>query len=295
MRRFIGLDIQADALRLVQLRRLKHHLLVENIGLIPIPHGVISEGKLQRPEQVSAYLHEWVEHVSLKGLSTAIAMPAYCVISKRIQLLSGLRDIEREAEITTQLKHYFPGISEELCFDYTLLESEDTLHEHFLLVAARHEQLTSYVEAVENAGLKVKIVDVDIYALTRNIAKNETMVLLDIGTITSQFVVIHKGEILFFQQMMNHDLTELKNEFKRVLQLCYSTHRFLKIKKIYLTGCADDFHLLASYIQNEFAIYVDFVNPFRNISFANQTDKEACQHSPSRMAVSCGLAIRGLT
>jgi type IV pilus assembly protein PilM len=294
LRRFIGLDIQADELRLVQLHRLKHTLLVENIGLIPIPRDVISEGRLQRPEQVTAHLHEWVESTPLKGTSAAIAMPAYCVISKRIQLFSGLRDIEREAEIAIHLKHYFPGIAEELCFDYVLLESEDTLHDHFLLVAARHEQLSCYVEAVENAGLKVKIVDVDIYALARNITKNETMVLLDIGTITSQFVVIYKNEILFFQQMMNRDLAELKNELKRVLQLCYSTHRFLKIKKIYLTGRADDFRLLASHIQNEFAIHVDFVNPFHNISFLNPKDKEICLHSPSRMAVSCSLAIRGL-
>lgn len=56
---------------------------------------------------------------------------------------------------------------EELSFDFVELDSVDKSQHEFLLVASRSEQLNTYISLVNASGLKIKIIDVETYALMR--------------------------------------------------------------------------------------------------------------------------------
>lgn len=293
----IGLDIAADALRLVQLRRTTRGFKVENAGIVGLPEGAILEGKIREPDTVVSHLAEWVNATKTRGVSAAIAMPSYCVISKKIELAAGLQDFEREAEIAAQLSVYFPGTSAELSFDYALLDNDRPEVDEFLLIAARTEQVNSYIDVVERAGLKVQIVDIDTHALARGVCYSlcdflESVAIAEISPRGVLFVVFYKTEILFSQQISGANTLEIVAVFKRALQLCLSARPFLEIEKLFLSGRACALPFFAECIQKECSIEPLWVNPLQKMIFSKRIDKTECNKISSELVVSSGLAIR---
>lgn len=291
-RTLIGLDIQADEIRLLQVRQVKQKFIVDNVAVVALSPGALVEGKIQQFENLRVPIRELVERLKIHHYPVAIAMPAHCVISKRVQIAAGLQDIEREVEISTNLYHYFPGMTEELCFDHIVLGAHNAEEDDVLLVAARYEQLQSYVSVVERAGLTVKIVDVDIYALVRGLhfilapANLDVIALLEVGAMGTQLIIFSRHEVIFSQQFSTTNITELEIQLKRTL------HRTVEIKKLFLSGNMEKLVAIAPNIQRELSIEVHYVNPFQAMSLTLKLNHEAVESLASRMLLSCGLALR---
>ena len=234
----IGLDIQEDEITLLQVKKHKQYPCIEGISAIALPNGVIKEGKILMFEQLVASLSQLRKQAQVTGKNTAIALPQYCVLSKQIQL-SRMPEQEIEIEIQTRLPEYFPGITEEVCFDY-IFQRDD-----ILLVAAKYHVLKEYVDAVTQAGFRVKIVDVAEYALMRALnyyvaLKNKTLGLLIVKLDCVQCIVFQDESIVFSQSfpcvIANDCLQELLQRIYPVLALMghQVSEWFLSGKKIFL-------------------------------------------------------------
>ena len=163
----LGLDIQADEIRLLQLQRSKKKRVIKQTLAQSLPAGAVIDGQIQAAELVSDRLQELVKSSKLPKCGVAIALPSHCVTTKRISVIKGLRESELEAEVISHLSHCFPIITEGLCYDYMTFGSNDEMQDDVLLVATSFTCLNTHVTAVQNAGLQVRVVDVDQYALTR--------------------------------------------------------------------------------------------------------------------------------
>lgn len=163
----LGLDIQANEVRLLQLQRSKKKQVIKQALALDLPKGAVIDGKIQEAETVSDRLQELVRSSKLQEFGVAIALPVDCVITKRISVIKGLQESELEAEVISHLSHWFPGVTEGLCYDYVMLDSNDEMQSDVLLAATSFAHLSTHVTVVQNAGLKVQVVDVDRYALAR--------------------------------------------------------------------------------------------------------------------------------
>lgn len=296
----IGVDIQPEEIRLVVLRKQHGQFRIEHLQVINLLAGAMNDGKIMQPEKISAALSEWAHATDNQGNAAAIALPAHCVISKKIPLAPGLQALEQEAEIAAQLTTYFPGTAEPLCFDFAYLKN-DLQQDYFLLVAARSERLNQYTDVVSQAGLTVKIVDVDMYALARGMSyalscedKIKTMAILNVDFSLAQFEVVHQNEVLVFQQLNQIEEIKLVEEVKRIRQSCLSAHSYLEIEIIYLSGSSPHLVKIAQSIHQKCGIEVELVDPFKHMLFADHLNEEACRHVSPRMLISCGLATRSM-
>jgi type IV pilus assembly protein PilM len=163
----LGLDIQAEEIRLLQLQgTLKKKRIKEAITL-DLPPGAVIDGKIQEAEVVGDCLQELVQQHKLQAFKVAIALPEPCVVSLRIFVAKGLSESELETEIVSHLSHSIPSTAEGLCYDYVVVNSSDAMQDEMLLVATSYANLNIPLSVVQKAGLKVQVVDVDRYALDR--------------------------------------------------------------------------------------------------------------------------------
>lgn len=292
----VGLDIQSDEMKLLQLRHAKTGYIVENYGVVPLPAGVIVDGKIKRFDQVQAALIALVQRTHSDGCATVIALPASNVIIQPIKLAAYLTEQECEVEITSHISRYLPGVTESVGIDFVKLPGSDRDFQSILLVAARQEQLQTYITLVEQAGLRPQVVDVDSYALLRGaklcrMAENaEPFALIDVGVSLTQLLVAHQQQIIFMQHWLTQDDMAWGVHIHRALQLYATTFPHLHIKTFLLSGHIDKHAVL---FQEAVNFPIEIVNPFARLPFAVAATQNNVVFNGSQWLLALGLAARG--
>jgi type IV pilus assembly protein PilM len=291
----VGLDVHADEIRLLQFRQTQTTFLIENCAIHPLSPGAIIDDKIKQIEVVQAAISELVQETKTYGCNVAIALPAASVISKRIKLPVGLPPKEQETEIHANLKQYLPGINEALCLDFVELDVADAERREMLLVAARLEQLQTYFNVVQSAGLVPKIVDIDSYALARAVifavpkAVQYPVAILDGGKYQVQLTVFQHKQVYFNQSWQVRDKNFFCTQLRRALQLCSTMHNQLAVNDLVLAGNLSRHDVE---IGQHFLPRIHEVNPFQNMIFPLPAIKERVHNALPRLLVCCGLAMR---
>src|SRR3990167_2044328 len=202
---FIGLDISPQGCNMVRIKKNRHHFLIEQVATTSVPPALFAEGKISRWDLLNTLLTEFVQTFGLTGMATAIHLPANLVKMQQMQLPRGLTSAAIETEIDGRLRRDLPGLAETLSIDYIESSSANSPYLDVFFVAARQQYLTQYLDCVNGAGLKVKIVDVDIYALKRcvetafTLSQEEVQATWLITLNSAMLIMSFRQEIIFYQ------------------------------------------------------------------------------------------------
>ncbi|MDH3357673.1 MAG: pilus assembly protein PilM, partial [Desulfobacteraceae bacterium] len=185
--RLVGLDIGSRTLKLAEIIDTNAGSTLKNFSTIDIEPGLIEEGSVRDPEAVSGYIRELFKSVKLKDKNVAISIGGYSVIVKKINVQTMTED-ELHETIHFEAEQYIPFDISEVNLDFQILgESEHNPHQmNVLLVAAKKEMISEYINLMKMAKLQPRIIDVDAFAL-QNIFKfnyspeDENIALIDIG------------------------------------------------------------------------------------------------------------------
>ena len=186
-KRLVGLDIGSRTLKLAEVIDTKAGSTLKNFSTIDIEPGLIEEGSVRDPEAVSGYIRELFKSIKLKDKNVAIAIGGYSVIVKKINVQTMTED-ELHETIHFEAEQYIPFDISEVNLDFQILgESEHNPNQmNVLLVAAKKEMISEYINLMKMAKLHPCIIDVDAFAL-QNIFKfnyspeDENIALIDIG------------------------------------------------------------------------------------------------------------------
>jgi len=181
----IGLDITFNEIRLLQLKKSGAHWHIEHCVCQPL----FSESSM------SAQLAEIILQRKMMSYPVAIAVSDHQVLKKKISFPSQLKEADIAADIHQNHYQYLPECErEEMFVDFSILRiAHDT--QDILLVATQKQPLQSYIDTVKQAGLKLSIIDVDVYALARakaqhaDLLKSEPRFLLCYGLAMRDAVV----------------------------------------------------------------------------------------------------------
>jgi len=309
---FLGLDLGLNEIRLLQLEKRGSCFHIEKMVAHPFSVEKASRGKGSSWEAYREPLLDLVAQMELKNCSVALALPHSAIIKKQIELPPPLQESELTAVLQQGLSQYFPGIPEnEIYFDYEVKPANEAWLS-ILLVATRKQQLQSQLSVVEQAGLKVAIVDVDIYALTRAAAlffypnqerRNEIAVLLNLVSPVCSFIAFNAEELIFhhswnvdkaiFDNPLDHGdnwVQQVKNGW----QLYQSNHPQRKITFMGVAGEIVHLDQLVSVFQKQFSLTVKQVNPFQAMTHSASLRPNLINDYASRFLLCCGLARRGV-
>jgi type IV pilus assembly protein PilM len=185
--RLVGLDIGSRTLKLAEIVDTKAGSTLKNFSTINIEPGLIEEGSVRDPEAVSGYIRELFKSTKLKDKNVAISIGGYSVIVKKINVQTMTED-ELHETIHFEAEQYIPFDISEVNLDFQILgESEHNPNQmNVLLVAAKKEMISEYINLMKMAKLNPRIIDVDAFALQNILNFNysleeENIALIDIG------------------------------------------------------------------------------------------------------------------
>lgn len=209
----IGLDISSTAVKLVELSDAgKGRLRVERYVIERLPKDAVTDGNIINFDQVADAVRTAWKNLRTSIRNVVLALPSSAVISKKILAPASLKGADLENQVEAEANQVIPFSLDEVNLDFQVLgpspSSADDVQ--VLLAAARKEKVEERVAAVEAAGLKALIMDVEAYATQtayEQIAHQLpysgaglTVAIIDIGAQNMHINIFHDNESVYLRE-----------------------------------------------------------------------------------------------
>jgi type IV pilus assembly protein PilM len=232
----VGLDIGSSALKAGEITATKKGFALKNFGMISIAPGAIEEGNIYDPEKVADSIRELFKANNIKEKNVAISIGGYSVIVKKIDL-QNVPEEQLQKTIYLEAEQYIPFDISEVNIDYQILgETEaDSNQISVILVAAKKEMISEYINLVQMAGLNPCIIDVDSFALQNIFEVNydltdKNVVLIDIGANKTSLNIL-KGYSSVFMRDVSLGCSQINQKIISLIDCSFIEAEQLKLSK----------------------------------------------------------------
>jgi type IV pilus assembly protein PilM len=202
-RGLVGLDISSSAVKLLELGKRGDRYSVEAYAVEALPANVVVDKQISDPKLVGEAIARAASRAGTRTAQAAIAVAGSSVITKIISMSSTLKDNDMEEQIKAEADQYIPYPIEEVNMDFQVLGSspKDKTTVDVLLAACRKEQVEQRMAALEIAGMKPTIVDIEAYALENACqllrhqmpegGRGKTVAIVDMGASMTSLLVLN--------------------------------------------------------------------------------------------------------
>ncbi len=199
----VGVDVSSSAVKILQLSGSMDNPKVERYAVEPLAANAVVDNSIAEVDMVSAAISKAFNKAGVKVKGAATAVSGSSVITKIIQMPSELTDEELEVQLELDANQFIPYPIEEVSLDFCVLgpvEGNKDVN-NVLIASSRSENVDVFIEAFQGAGLELKVVDVEAFAIERcfNLVKgnygiddDEVVALFDIGSNTMTMHAMHK-------------------------------------------------------------------------------------------------------
>lgn len=210
----LGVDISSSSVKLLELSKQGDRYRVESYAVEPLPPNSVVEKSINDVEAVGDVVRKVVQRARTNLKSAAVAVSGSAVITKTIQMPSGLNDFEMEDEIANEADQYIPYPLDEVAIDFEVQGPSEVNPDQVdvLLAACRKENVDVREEALQIGGLTTKVVDVEAYALERAFsmlepqlerdAEEQVVAMVDIGATMMTLSVLVDGETIYTREQL---------------------------------------------------------------------------------------------
>jgi type IV pilus assembly protein PilM len=209
----IGLDISSSAVKLVELVEAgANQYRLERYAIEPLPRDAVMDGNIASLEAVAESIRRAWRRLGSSTKQVALALPAAAVITKKITLPAGLRELEMEIQVESEANQYIPFAIEEVNLDFQVLGPAGTGADEVevLIAASRKEKVEDRVAAAEAAGLRAVVMDVESFAsqsafdlIKRRLpeaGKGKVVALVDVGAQMMKVTVLRDDNVLYSRE-----------------------------------------------------------------------------------------------
>ena len=228
----LGLDISSTAIKLLELGQSGNRMRVESYAVEPLPANSVIEKNIADVEAVGEAIKRAVKRSASRTKLAAVAVAGSSVITKIIAMPASLTEDEMEQQIELEADQYIPYPLEEVNLDFEVIGPSENDPERIdvLLAASRSENVDIRIAAIELAGLKAEIVDVEAYAMENAFSLlipqlpeqgiDQTIAIIDIGATMTTLNVMHDRKTIYTREQVfgGKQLTE---EIQRRYGLSY--------------------------------------------------------------------------
>lgn len=228
----VGLDISSTAVKLLELSRAGGRYRVESYAVEPLPPNSVVEKSIADVEAVGDAVRRALKKSGTRAKAVAVAVAGSAVMTRTITMPANLSERDLESQIRLEADQYIPYPLDEVNFDFSVLGPSEKNPDmvDVLLAASRSENVDTRSAAVEMAGLKARIVDVEAFAMENAFAlvaeqmpedgKGMTIAVVDIGATMTTLNVLHDRKSIYTREQVfgGKQLTE---EIQRRYGLSY--------------------------------------------------------------------------
>ncbi len=208
-RELIGLDISSSAIKLLELSRRGDRYNVESFAVELLPPNCVNDRQITDTRAVGEAILRALNRAGTRNRQCAVAVAGSSVISKVIAMPAALSDNDMEEQIKAEADQYIPYPIDEVNLDFQVLgpSARDKDSVDVLLAACRKEQVESRIAALEIAGCKPLVVDIEAYALENAcellahqmpaLGAGKTVAIVDVGASTTSLLVLHDLQTVY--------------------------------------------------------------------------------------------------
>ncbi|WP_184035312.1 pilus assembly protein PilM [Chitinivorax tropicus] len=208
----IGVDISSSAVKMVELSHNGKAYSIERYVIEQLPKDAVTDGNIANLDVVGDAVKRAWRLMGTRIKNVALALPAAAVITKKITIPAGQNENEMELQVETEANQYIPFALDEVNLDFQVLGPSPAAPDEVdvLVAASRKEKVEDRVGAVEAAGLKAVVVDVESYAtltayelIKRQLpgeGANQIVAVVDIGATMMHINVLRDGNQVYFRE-----------------------------------------------------------------------------------------------
>ena len=259
--RLAGLDIGSRTIKLAEIIDGKSGLALKTFNTVNIEPGLIEEGSIKEPETVAGYIRELFKTSKLKEKNVAISIGGYSVIVKKINVQTMTED-ELQESIHFEAEQYIPFDISEVNLDFQILgESEHNPNQmNVLLVAAKKEMINEYIDLVQSAKLRPRIIDVDAFALQNifesySTSENENIALIDIGASKTSLNIL-KNNISEFMRDVSLGCDQINDKIASTIGCTIEESEAIKLGRVSDAMSADDLKDIVSTVVSDWCVEI---------------------------------------
>ncbi len=209
----LGLDISSTSVKLLELSKSGSRYRVESYAVQTLPPNAVVEKNINDVEGVSEAVRIAVSHSKARIKNAAVAVAGSAVITKIIEMPSGMNDDQMELQISVEADQYIPYPLDEVSIDFEVQGASEANPEqvNVLLAACRRENVDLRVDVLELADLVPKVVDVEAYTMERAFSlvaasveehDGQTVAILDIGATMTTLSVLTDGKTIYTREQL---------------------------------------------------------------------------------------------
>ncbi len=218
----LGIDIGPSAVKLVELSRSGPRFRVEGFAIEPLGEGMVEDRNPADTDGVAEAIKRACRKAGTRMRRAAVAVPTSSVITRTVPMPADFKESDVETNIAFEAAQYIPYPIEEVYLDFEAkgrsVASSDM--QDVMLVATRKENVDTREAALNDAGLKPAIVDVEAYALENafqllmeNLPKpggeeptgltrgrESLTALVDVGAALTSLYILQQGRVVFTRE-----------------------------------------------------------------------------------------------
>jgi type IV pilus assembly protein PilM len=220
----VGLDIGSSSLKLMEIVESGGGFFMNRFIQVPLERGVIVDGAIVELGKLVDALKVLFKNSGCQRKGIVTSLSGHSVIVKKATF-PNMEDQELRDMIHDEAGKYLPFDSmDDVNFDFQILGQNEYNPNHLdvIIVAAKKENIETYVEAIEMAGLSAVILDVDSFALETMYEKNydydekDIAVIVNIGASITNINVVKNATSIF-----TRDFTVGSNSITEAIQSQY--------------------------------------------------------------------------
>lgn len=208
----VGIDISATAIKMLELSFSDNQYRVESYAVTPLPSGAVIEKNIKDQAAVIEGIKRTIERAGTRTKNAALAVSDSSVITKVISVDASLNDEDMEENVAIEADKFIPYPLDEVRLDFDVIgeSAKNPQMLDVLLVASRSENVTVRAEVAQQAGLDVKVVDIESYAMERachllladlpNQGREQTIAIFDVGATMTNLTILHDLSTVFTRE-----------------------------------------------------------------------------------------------
>jgi Tfp pilus assembly PilM family ATPase len=309
----VGIEINARAMRVVQVRRGRRGSMIDGSAMALLPPGMVTPGGVQEPEAFREIAVEVLKRANAERINLCISVSSERADIRQMQL-PRMPDRDMQQNIRRELERLVL-YNDDFLFDYqVLLEGTDTNLSEVLVVSLPRKLVSSIVSPFQSAGYHPEIIDVGGFSLPLACPSNGGTGYLLLGPDLVHMLFCQGSEyrlsrlvslplVDLFEGIKKDDATVREPASARgtpspvIRALCSSVTQTLEgaqdigdTQVLIISGEGAQIEGMATWIEDETGIPTVRANPLIGSDEEWRLEKEGVAY-----AVAVGMAHRGVT
>ena len=200
----LGVDLSDASLKLIQFEKIGRGFRTVAYSDQPLPKEMIVANTIKDPKALVAIIKSAVAHPKF-GHVTSQRVVASIPESKcfaRVISMAKVTDEEAGEAVPWESEQYIPMPRNQVYLDWVVLSETDPAQKDkmkVLITAAPKDYVDDYTRILKEAGLQPTALEIESQAVARSLVTTdaETILLIDIDTVRSSFIIYERGTLEF--------------------------------------------------------------------------------------------------